>query len=143
MQRLRIGAVCLLMVAGPLVIAPALSGQQLSAAQRLSNLVDPLREEIGHDAFSLRGIESMGVVVEGLRDAAEVIGLTERQLRTDVELKLRTAGGKLDDSAAHYYLYLNVMLIHSPEIELVAYSIGLDFSQSGTFRGGFEGVGTT
>ena len=63
MQRLRTGVLCLLMAAGLLVIAPAVSGQQFSAAQEFSNLTDPLRAEIGEEAFSLRGIESMKIYV--------------------------------------------------------------------------------
>jgi hypothetical protein len=130
MQGLRKGVVWLLMVAGLLVIAPAVSGQQL-------------REEIGGKAFSLRGIESMDFMLEKIdADAAKAIGLTERQLQTDVELKMRTAGVKLDDSVRPY-LYLNVSVLHDPEQQDVAFSIALKFKQWGTFDGGFRGLGTT
>ena len=92
----------------------------------------------------------MDFVVEELHADAEAIGLTKRQLRTDVELKLRTAGVKLvadpsvrHESGAAPNLYLYVGVLHKPEIELVAYRIGLEFHQWGTFDGGFEGLGTT
>ena len=80
----------------------------------------------------------MRVLVEGLD--ADAIGLTERQLQTDVELKLRTAGVKLDDSVGHF-LYLNVNVLHSAG--RATYCIGLAFEQRGTFDGGFRGFGTT
>ena len=41
---------------------------------------------------SLKGIEGVGVVVECLRPEAKEGGLTEQQLQTDVELRLRKAG---------------------------------------------------
>ena len=125
-----------------MVIAQAVSGQQFTIDQRLSNLNDPLRAEIGSAAFSLRGIESMDLAVEGLGAAAKAIGLTKQQLQTDVELKMRTAGVKVDDSAGPY-LYLNVGVVHSGATGRVAFSITLKFRQMGTFLDGYEGHGTT
>ena len=84
----------------------------------------------------------MNVLVEELDADSEAIGLTKRQLQTDVELRLRTAGVKLDDSARPN-LYLNVLVLHDPEQQDVAYNVSLAFQQWGTFDGGFRGSGTT
>ena len=48
------------------------------------------------NAKSLRGIGSMDVLVEGIKPG--ISGLTNEAIQTDVELKLRMAGIKVDSS---------------------------------------------
>ena len=58
---------------------------------------------------SLAGITSLTVLVEELPAAAVNLGLTKEALQTDVELKLRLAGMKIESTApAMLYVNLNV-----------------------------------
>jgi hypothetical protein len=59
---------------------------------------------------SLVGLSSVAVVIEDLRAAATEVGLTEEAIRTDVELKLRLAGMRIDPAASEY-LYVNVNVV--------------------------------
>lgn len=46
----------------------------------------------GLDQGNVKGLKSLGVLIEALPDGAKALGLTEDMLQTDVELKLRLAG---------------------------------------------------
>ncbi|HZT32542.1 MAG TPA: hypothetical protein VFA33_21820 [Bryobacteraceae bacterium] len=59
-------------------------------------LASPLLADDNEAArWSLRGIEAVDVVIPDLDEAAQNAGITSEQLRTDVELKLRMAGIKV------------------------------------------------
>ena len=58
---------------------------------------------------SLKGIESLHVMVGSLPAEAEKAGLTRNQVQTDVELRLRKAGVRVDTSdSGVVLLYVNV-----------------------------------
>ena len=57
---------------------------------------------------SLRGVEAFDVAVEAINENA--LGLTRDDLQTDVELRCRQAGIKLEEIPAPY-LYINVALL--------------------------------
>lgn len=83
---------------------------------------------------SLKGLTTMAVVIEVLSPAAEQIGLTNTDLQTDAELKLRLAGIRVSTedrllTAARPYLYVNVNVGMSPA-KLVVYSISITFNQN-------------
>lgn len=65
---------------------------------------------------SLKGIRTVGVVVEDLPPGAKVLGLTAEVIQTDVELKLRLTGlevvpsGKISQAPGRAYLYVRVNL---------------------------------
>ena len=58
---------------------------------------------------NLKGIKSIGLVIEGLPPEATNFGLLKKTLQTDVELKLRLLG--IYDNSSLGYLYLNVNLL--------------------------------
>ena len=79
---------------------------------------------------TLKGIDSVGVVVEVLPEGAKTLGLTEEMIRNDVELKLRLAGlgvvskREITNLPGGTYLYVNVTvtkgtLASSIDLELV------------------------
>ena len=65
---------------------------------------------------SLKGIRTLGVVVEDLPPGAKVLGLTAEVIQTDVELKLRQTGlevvpsGRISQAPGRAYLYIRVNL---------------------------------
>lgn len=79
--------------------------------------LDSLASAISDDQYSretLRGLLGIGVAVEDLSPDAKKHGLTEERIKTDVELRLRTAGIKVltDEerlkTPGSPYLYVNV-----------------------------------
>jgi hypothetical protein len=77
--------------------------------------VSPVEAEVGDSRKTLKGIQSMDVLIEigtldSHKERVEKAGLTVEQLRTDVELKLRLAGIKIDP-AADDFLYINVSIL--------------------------------
>ena len=85
------------------------------------------------DSFrqSLKGIRTLGVVVEDLPPGAKVLGLTAEVIQTDVELKLRQTGlevvpsGKISQAPGRAYLYVRVNLTDEGK----AANIQLEFKQ--------------
>lgn len=59
------------------------------------------------DRSALRGVAATSVVIEPLDADARNVGLTEDQLRADVELRLRKAGVQISDNSTSF-LYVNV-----------------------------------
>ena len=58
---------------------------------------EPTKQELGEfqqqqNRLALRGLKGVSVLVEGLVAEVERAGLTQRQIQTDVELRLRLAG---------------------------------------------------
>ncbi len=78
---------------------------------------------------SLAGIDIVSVVVEHLPDGAKVLGLTEDNIQTDVELKLVIAGLHVVPAAEHYklpgmpYLYINTNL--TPDGKVASVEVAL------------------
>ncbi len=71
------------------------------------------------------------VLVESLSKEFEEIGLSEKRIRTDVELKLRLAGLRVSDDA-DCYLYVNVTNVKTDN--LFAYSISIEARQQALLR---------
>ncbi len=57
------------------------------------------------DEYSLAGVREMNVVVEELN--SELKGLTKNQIQTDVELRLRRVGIRVDKNSIPF-LYINL-----------------------------------
>jgi hypothetical protein len=74
----------------------------------------------GDDA-TLKGIPAVKVFVEGVDPADKSRGLTSRQLRTDVEGRLRHAGIAVSPDATEY-LYINVNTLRSRQ-RLTSFSV--------------------
>lgn len=68
-----------------------------------------------HKQSALRGISSTGVVIEELPADAQRGGLNGEQLRTDVELRLRKAGVRIDNDKANSFLYVRVYAIKNEQ----------------------------
>src|SRR5262249_45458347 len=90
---------------------------------------------------SLRGLKGIGVVVEALQPGTENDGLTQSQLRTDVELALRQAGIRVlsqEESLAEPgspYLYINLNTIKSEVLSVFSsylFSLQLSLRQDAT-----------
>ena len=74
---------------------------------------------------SLRGISAVRVVVEDVDSDAAKDGLTTEQLRTDVELRLRRAGLKVDsENYLLPYVYVRVQTINNEGL----YACGVEVS---------------
>jgi len=76
---------------------------------------------------SLKGIASFEVVVEGIQPDAERDGLTQSQIQTEVEARLRQAGIKVVASSP-YMLYVNVDTTKK-NMGSYAYNIYVSFEQ--------------
>jgi len=84
---------------------------------------------------SLSGVGNVRVVIESPGPEAEGEGLTSQRLRTDVEVKLRTAGVPVSDDSTRGgpFLYLNVGVFrgHQESIKgLYAYNVEVSFYQA-------------
>jgi hypothetical protein len=85
---------------------------------------------------TLKGLQSVYVVVESFESEVEKYGLTEQQIQTDVELRLRQNGIRVLSqqewlsSAMNSYLYVNVGIVRVEDFPLVSYNILLALKQS-------------
>ena len=78
---------------------------------------------------TLQGIDALAVVVEQIAPDAERDGLTQAQLQTDVERRLRQSGIKVDP-ASTYHLQVSLMTYRPPDRRsLYAFSIALALLQ--------------
>jgi len=68
----------------------------------------------------LKGIQGISVLIESLRPVAKELGITRESLKTEVELKLRSAGIKIPRSeekdSPFGTLYVNVNIIRDKNI---------------------------
>src|SRR4030095_1084507 len=71
---------------------------------------------------TLQGIRSLNVIIGDLDSDGRKSGLTEEQLRTDVELKLRLAGITIDPKSVQF-LYLGLTILPT---ENGVYAFGLE-----------------
>jgi len=95
-----------------LLLLPVLAWGQGGAAQRAT----------------LKGINSVEVVVEAIDPAAEHDGLTRSQLQTDVEERLRKAGITVGPTLTGH-LYVNVDTEKGERGQLYAYNITVQYVQ--------------
>ncbi len=103
------------------------------------------------DARSLIGVKSIYVLVEGLKEDAKSAGLTEEQLKTDIELKLQLAGIKVNSreeslaSKDGAHIYVNINTFGDKGSPFIMYHASLVFTQRVTvLRSPFTTVfGTT
>jgi hypothetical protein len=87
---------------------------------------------------SLRGLQGIRVVIEGMGSTAERHGLTTTQVRTDVELRLRQAGIRVltfderDFFSGDPFLYVNIHMIFGdgPAAGLVVCNIDVELRQA-------------
>lgn len=81
---------------------------------------------------TLKGFDTLKVVVEQLNSETEQAGLKEEQIQTDIEIKLRQNGfnvkGKDDFFTPFIFLYVKVSSIHNSS-GLVAYNIQTSLNQ--------------
>jgi len=83
-------------------------------------------------ADTLKGINTLGVLVEDLSDGAKVIALTAEAIQTDVELKLRLAGMRVvtDKEAVKLpnvpVLYVRVGLLPRAEAAIIEVQLEQD-----------------
>jgi hypothetical protein len=86
------------------------------------------------DRASLRGIEGVRIVVEDLDPEVVKDGLTEGQIRADVDLKLSVAGIKVlseeenRKEKGHPWLYVNAAIMKTDSGSYV-YTIFIEFNQ--------------
>ena len=77
---------------------------------------------------SLKGLKTIGLVVEKMPLEVEKEGLTREQLRKDVELRLKDSGVTVAKEAGGF-LYVRVETSKSPDAPVHSYSVGLEFTQ--------------
>jgi len=89
-------------------------------------------EYVANDKEVLRGIENIGVVIEKLSRKAKKLGITKNNLRTDVELKLQSAGiavvapDELNTNPEIPFLLVTVILGYSKPTFIYAVLVGLN-----------------
>ncbi len=94
---------------------------------RIAGLLDEVR--------SLVGVKGIYVTITDLNEDARSAGLTKEQLKTDVELKLRLAGIKLNSpeewfSSKHEELFLVTIATDSDDDSpSIAYTVAVELSQ--------------
>ena len=90
-----------------LITLPLLIGADDSALEKERARVKAL----DHSIASLCGLEGVGVVIEGLPGETTQAGLTENQLKTDIELKLRLAGIKVLNQDSSFAIMTSCILM--------------------------------
>jgi hypothetical protein len=84
---------------------------------------------------TLKGIKTVAVQVEALRPEVESDGLTQAQIKTDVEQRLREAGIQVNDAAtATLIVNVNAVLV-GQGAPVYAVSAHVDFEQDVVVRG--------
>ena len=80
---------------------------------------------------TLGGLKEVHVLIEEIQPEFEQDGLSDKQLKTDVELRLRKAGIRVTDSAIAPDVYVNVNIVRldSPCPLAFAFSINIEFNQ--------------
>jgi hypothetical protein len=97
---------------------------------------------------ALRGLNGVYVLVEVLNPEAERLGLTQDQIKTDVELRLRKAGVRVLTNEDRYktpgmpYLYVNVNTSFKSGTGLCAHSVGVELKEMVMLARRFETVGS-
>jgi len=86
--------------------------------------------------LTLRGIKEVNVVIESIEPEIEQLGLTQAQVKADVEGKLREANiaVALDIERGRPAVYLYVQVVRPDKIDRVFYSISLSLLQNVTLE---------
>jgi hypothetical protein len=85
---------------------------------------------------TLKGIKVVAVQVEALRPEVERDGLTQAQIKADIEERLRQSGIQVNDGASAMLLVnVNAVLVAQAAAPLYAVSATLDFQQDVVIRG--------
>ena len=77
---------------------------------------------------SLKGLRTIGLIVEKLPPEAEAEGLTREQVQKDVELRLKDSGVTVAKEAGGF-LYVSVQTVKFSDGSGHSYSIALEFAQ--------------
>jgi hypothetical protein len=77
---------------------------------------------------SLVGLRQVRVLIETIKPEIEQLGLTKRQIQTDVELRLRKAGIIVADTGSAT-LYVNVNIGRVSNMNVYVYCINIDLDQ--------------
>ncbi len=88
-----------------------MDARAIVALLAIATLSPQQTEAQSDEAYRLRGLDSLGVVIEVLNDAAERAGLTENRLRTVVELEMRRSGIRVTGVGSAQYVYVQVSVI--------------------------------
>ena len=93
--------------------------------ERISKLLPPVQ--------SLVGVKGVRVLIKDLTEGAKSAGLTKEQLQTDVELKLRLAGIKVNSDkewrVSEGHVFLAIIINHVSDDYSFPYSINLGLGQ--------------
>jgi hypothetical protein len=81
------------------------------------------------ESLSLKGIKEMFVVVESINPEAVKDGLTEKQIQTDVEPRLRMARIKVNRNEPLYILAVVVHIALLPNTKIYYYSVEVQLRQ--------------
>lgn len=98
--------------------------------------------------MALRGLKGVSVLVEHIKPEAERLGITQDQIKTDVELRLRKAGIRVlaqtekDKTPGMPYLYVNVTALISSEAGLCVYGIEVHLKEIVTLARGLKASGS-
>jgi hypothetical protein len=96
---------------------------------------------------ALVGLRGMHVLVEKMDPQAEHLGLTEAQIQTDVELRLRKAGIRVltekewKEAPGMPYLYVHVNTLVMQKLPIIANSVHVGLKEVVTLARGFKAVG--
>lgn len=80
------------------------------------------------EKHSIKGLEGVQVAVEYLEPDVKQIGLTRKQIQTDVELKLRRNNINVSSEFSPF-LYVNLAVVKVGDSPLFAYCIRVEFVQ--------------
>ena len=86
------------------------------------------QESASHNRATLKGINTVEVVVEAMDPMAERDGLVRSQLQTDVESRLRQAGLTVGRTLIGH-LYVNVDTMKSNDGKTYAYNVEVEYVQ--------------
>jgi hypothetical protein len=117
-----------------LLVSANPSIQKTSIAQRPS-IIGALREGESRETASLRKLAGVRLVIENLDQDTKTI-LSERQIQTDIELRLRRNGIRLLSeeewlkSPGSPYLYLNLDVLLNERTGVFSYSYRLELNQT-------------
>lgn len=112
-------------------------------------LLPGVSNAFSHDQKALVGLKGVFVLVENIRPEAERLGLTQDQIKTDVELRLRKAGLTVLTQKEAYgvpgqpALYVNVNTAIRPGSGHCAFGITVELCEKVIVERGFKTWGAT
>lgn len=117
-------------------VLAAILGICASVIWAVDNTESQISTQFTYPKDTLKGLQGVKVLVEAIKPEVEKYGLTEQQLQTDVELRLRQNGIKVLSekewlsAAGQPYIYVNVNIMKVENIPLVTYGITLELKQN-------------